>query len=350
VSERSERTPGEREAARLEREAARLERERRRAARDGRTLPPGTGPQPASAPPPAGALAHPPDTAPQSPPAPAHRQPQPAGISAGVQPSVGSDPHSGHLDDDGELETDEHELAPEVPSGTRRVSRRDQPVAARERSPRKVRRQRLPGEPRRRHSWLGRVASVVALCLGVAVIWFLIQVFQPFEGSPHGRIAITIPPRSTSSQIGTLLERDGVIASSFFFKIRATLADERGDLRAGTYHLQFGMSYSAVLAVLTKVPPVARQSELTITAGHTRQAVNALLRQQHIRGNYLAATRSSPLLNPRDYGVRHKLISLEGFLFPDTFKLVDPITVPASSWTSSGASPRSTSATPAGST
>ena len=55
----------------------------------------------------------------------------------------------------------------------------------------------------------------------------------------------------------------------------------------------------------------------------------ALLRKQKIKGNYLAATRHSPLLDPRTYGAPRSTPILEGFLFPDTFSLVKPVKVSA---------------------
>jgi uncharacterized YceG family protein len=171
--------------------------------------------------------------------------------------------------------------------------------------------------------------SLVALALAGGAIWFLIELFQPFGTSPHGSVTVKVPADSSSGEIGDLLARDGVISSGFFFRLRATLAGERGDLRSGTYHFQLGVSYGSVLAALTKAPPAAKVSELTIAEGHTRQYVAKLLREQKIKGNYLAATRRSPLLDARRYGARRQPPSLEGFLFPDTFKLVDPITVSA---------------------
>jgi UPF0755 protein len=225
-------------------------------------------------------------------------------------------------DDDGAFETGEHEL--ELPSGTRRVSVREKPTPLRAPKSRKA---RLPGQARR-HSWLGRIASVLALALAGGVIWFLVQLFEPFGTSPHGSVTVTIAPKSTSSQIGDLLVREGVISSAFFFEARATLAGERSSMRAGVYHLQLGMSYGAVLTKLTTAPPRAPVSEITIAEGRRRQQIGTLLRQQHVRGSYLAATRSTRLLNLRAYGLHHKPRSLEGFLFPDTYQLVKPVRIP----------------------
>ena len=97
------------------------------------------------------------------------------------------------------------------------------------------------------------------------LIWFLVELFQPFHGSPHGEVTVTIPANSNATAIGNELAKAGVISSGFFFDLRATLAGERGDLRAGTYRLQQGMTYGAVLKALTTAPPAAKTTNLTIT-------------------------------------------------------------------------------------
>ena len=259
-------------------------------------------------------------------------------------PTVEHDVLADHGEDEPPDEGFDDAEPPEVerPSGTRRVSRlageglNGRPRAARhQRSPRPPRRPpargrsaaRATGEGR--HSWLGRFVALVMVVFAAVVIWFAIEVFQPFGTSPHGQVTVSIPAHSGAHQIGNLLAREGVIPSGFFFEVRAALSGDRSRLRSGTYHLQQGMSYSAVLTKLTTPPPVAKTSQLTIGEGHTRQYVSRLLRQQRIGGSYLAATRSSPSLNPRAYGAPGHLPSLEGFLFPDTFQLVDPVKVSA---------------------
>jgi UPF0755 protein len=125
------------------------------------------------------------------------------------------------------------------------------------------------------------------------------------------------------------LAKAGVVSSGFFFDLRATLAGKRGDLRAGLYHLQKGMSYSAALDALTKAPPAAKVTNVTIIEGRSRHEVNDLLKAQHVRGSYLAATKGSPPLNLKQYGLKHPPKTLEGFLFPDTYQLVEPIKMSA---------------------
>jgi UPF0755 protein len=201
------------------------------------------------------------------------------------------------------------------------------PVAARRRGPRGER--RATPASRRKHSRRARLLALLALVLAAAIIWFAVELFQPFHGGGHGRITVTIPPHASAGEVGDLLARDGVIGSSFFFELRAALEGERSKLYAGTYHLRLGMSYGAVLAILTKAPPAAKVTEVTIIPGRTRSQVDALLRAQHVAGSYRAATRSSPLLNPAWYGAPRGTPSLEGFLFPDTYQLKEPISIQA---------------------
>jgi UPF0755 protein len=216
----------------------------------------------------------------------------------------------------------------EMPSGTKRVSRlgnRQRPVRAR---PARRRRQVKPRKrtpPTRRRPWLVRIISLLAIVLAAALAWFLIELFQPFGVSPHGRVKVVIAPNSSSSDVAKLLHADHVISSTFFFELRATLAGDRSDLRSGTYHLQEGMSYGSVLKKLTTAPSPVPTTKLTIEDGHSRTQVAALLKQQGIKGNYVALTRHSKLLNPAHYGAPKSTPDLEGFLFPDTFRLRKPV-------------------------
>lgn len=219
----------------------------------------------------------------------------------------------------------------EVPLGTRRVARRDRAAAARESGAIRPRRQPARPERRfgRRRSILAWVIMAAALLPVLAAIWFLVELFQPFGASPHGRVVVTIPPRSGARQVGDLLARYGVVPSGFFFDIHALLDGDRGKLRAGTHTLKLDMSYSQALKVLITPPPAAKVSNLTIVEGKTRRQIDALLRSESLGTGYLAATRRSPLLDPAKYGAPRATDSLEGFLFPSTYQLRDPVRISA---------------------
>jgi len=166
----------------------------------------------------------------------------------------------------------------------------------------------------RRHPF--RIAGVV---LALVVVWFLWSLFQPFHGDGSGTVAVTIPKGASVSEIGDILDEKGVIDSSTFFQIRATLEGKRSDLYAGHFTLAHGMSYSAAFDALSK-PPVKRVTTVTIPEGYSRPQAAQLVEEDGVPGSYTKATVRSKYLNPAHYGGKGAK-SLEGFLFPDTFEM-----------------------------
>ncbi len=174
--------------------------------------------------------------------------------------------------------------------------------------------------------WLRRIVAVSSLLIVAFAIWFSVQLFEPFAGNGHGRLAVTIPAGSGTSRIGDILERDGVVSSSLFFQLRAKLSGDK--LYAGQFEMPLGTTYSRALQILS-VPPPVRSQTVTVVDGLSRRQVARALRRDGVRGNYMAATRHSPLLDPTQYGAPRQTPYLEGFLYPDTYQLAKPARVGA---------------------
>jgi peptidoglycan lytic transglycosylase G len=331
----SNRTPEEREAARLERERRRAERAGRVAAADQPAPESESEPEPEAEP----------EPEPEAEPEPEPEAEPELGSEPESEPDFADEPQftdqrdlSREPEPEGDFEDDvdePYDHDEEIPAGTKRVPRSQRP---RRTTPLRARRRRKVAaapKPRklprklREPSRVGRIVSLLAFVVAGALIWCLIELFQPFQGSPHGQVTVTIPAHSSASQVGDILADNGVISSSFFFQLRAALDGDRSDLRAGTYHLQLGMSYGDALRRLTTPPKAAKVTNLTIIEGRTRRQIDALLRSQHVHGSYLAATRHSRALDPRHYGAPRSTPDLEGFLFPSTYQLRDPISINA---------------------
>jgi cell division protein YceG involved in septum cleavage len=67
-----------------------------------------------------------------------------------------------------------------------------------------------------------------------------------------------------------------------------------------------------------KAPPVVK---VLIPEGKTRLQIAQIAQQAGLTGSYRRAARSSPLLNPVQYGAPHSTRTLEGFLFPATYDM-----------------------------
>ena len=179
--------------------------------------------------------------------------------------------------------------------------------------------------PRRRRRAPGRVAAlgaVLALLAGL-VLYALLAIFTPFKGDGDGRVAVTIPPGSSAREVGDLLADRGVVGSGLFFSLRAAVGGDRDNLRAGRYVLSKDMSNGAALTALTTAPKVAPVRDVLIPEGPGRREVARLVGAAGVRGDYLAASRRNSALRPRRVGAPRATPSLEGFLFPATYRLRD---------------------------
>jgi uncharacterized YceG family protein len=166
-----------------------------------------------------------------------------------------------------------------------------------------------------------RGGALLALVAAVALVWFLLSLFQPFAGSGSGSVIVQIPKGSSSSKVGSILAHDGVVSSGFFFDVRALLEGKRSSLHSGRFALKHGMSYSAAIEALSKPPPKAIAVKVVIPEGYTRRQIADLVAQDALTGSYLAQTKHSSLLDPAHYGAPAGTSSLEGFLFPATYDL-----------------------------
>jgi uncharacterized YceG family protein len=164
-----------------------------------------------------------------------------------------------------------------------------------------------------------RAATVIPALIVLGLLWFLYAFFQPFHGDGSGRVEVRIPKGASVSEVGDLLDSKGVVASSFLFQGRVTLAGKRSELYPGRYVLAKDMSYGDAIEALS-TPPVKRTITATIPEGLSRAQISPLVRSAGIAGDYLAASRSAKGFNPARYGAP-KGATLEGFLFPSTYEL-----------------------------
>jgi uncharacterized YceG family protein len=260
-------------------------------------------------------------------------------------PGAGDRDHDAHddapsgRDDAGPLRAPGGDPGHDEPLGTKRVSARDRrPLpnvhrpAKRGRSTRsrgRGVRVKRPGEVaagvtrvRRPSRIVGRVVALFAVLLAAAVVYFAISIYQPFGGGGEGSGSVTvrIPQGATAGEIGDILADNGVVKSGFFFKLRAQLSGERGDLKSGTFRLRRDMSYASAIDALTHVAPPPPMVTVAIPEGRSRLETAAIARRDGLRGNYVVASRRSPTLNPATYGAPRGA-TLEGFLFPATYQV-----------------------------
>jgi UPF0755 protein len=170
-----------------------------------------------------------------------------------------------------------------------------------------------------------RVLALLALALIGGALWLINATFQPFHGEPTGAVSVTVPSGSDAGKIGDILEAAGVIDSARLFEANATVTMRRGKLRPGKYQLPRGMTNGAAIEALMQGPQakVVKTFKFTLPEGRSRRE-NIPAVDKAFEGDYGKATTSTRnLRRARKLGAPRSARSLEGFLFPATYQMIN---------------------------
>jgi UPF0755 protein len=210
------------------------------------------------------------------------------------------------------------------PLGTRRVAASTFATAAGADGPPRFGappRGRGRGTPRARRG-MKRIGPALVILVLLLVAYSVNKVMQPFHGDGNGSVRVVIPAGSGARQIGDELAKAGVVDSGLIFSLRARISGDRDKLRSGPHVLKKDMSYKDALTALTVAPKVAPTVDVAIPEGLTIKQVGSLAHRAKLTGSYTKASRSAAALKTaRALGAPKRAKTLEGFLFPATYRL-----------------------------
>ena len=170
---------------------------------------------------------------------------------------------------------------------------------------------------------------IVIICLAVyGVIWYVNETGP--VSSRDSEIKVTIPNGMSSSEIGGILNANGLIKNWRAYKIYIKM-NKINDMKAGDYVLNENMSLSKIVAILEKGPDASQRTvNITFLEGKNMRWIaktianntnnteddvyNTLKNEQYLDGlikKYWFL--SDDIKNENIY------YSLEGYLFPDTY-------------------------------
>lgn len=155
----------------------------------------------------------------------------------------------------------------------------------------------------------------------IIAIGILGEIYLPHAASPE-RKTIEILPGAGSREISRLLEREGIIRSHWFFVVYSALRGESHLLKPGTYSFQ-NDSLKNIVASLVRGE--SREIEIVIPEGWNIKNIDAYFTRLGIRkgGEWSAfATRPPASLTDSFSALSdRKVQSLEGYFFPDTYRI-----------------------------
>jgi UPF0755 protein len=144
-------------------------------------------------------------------------------------------------------------------------------------------------------------------------------------GADRERITFEVPEGATDSQIGALLQEQGLIRSQIAFQYQIIQAGREGTLAAGVYDLSPTLRPSQILAAMQGIP--MEDTEVQIGEALRLEEVVAAVGQSALTVNLeeLAAFLQNPppeFLNQYDFLAELRdTRSLEGYLAPDTYRI-----------------------------
>ena len=137
----------------------------------------------------------------------------------------------------------------------------------------------------------------------------------PTEEHPPSKV-VDIPDGSTFQHVATLLEREGLIKSRFFFVLFGKSQSADRKVHAGEYELNPGMTPAEILAMLLNGQVVLHS--LTIPEGLTIVQIAELASQDGLtdRAEFLRLAKDRAFVE--SLGIKAE--TLEGYLYPNTYK------------------------------
>lgn len=149
---------------------------------------------------------------------------------------------------------------------------------------------------------------------------------QPVSDSPQPPQVFSIQAGESANAVGDDLQRRGLIRSSMAFRWKVETRGIGGRLAAGDYELSPSMSVDQVVDAFER-GPINRDVTLTVPEGWRLEQLAQRIEESHLARaeDILRIARS-----PREYGLKPPdpaAETLEGYLFPDTYRL-DPKVTP----------------------
>ncbi|MGB4592398.1 MAG: endolytic transglycosylase MltG [Coriobacteriia bacterium] len=186
-----------------------------------------------------------------------------------------------------------------------------------------------PGESRDRRRMLATVVVIVGILLAVGVpsygayMLLLRPQIDVVAGLP---VQLEIPQGSDTRAIADILAGAGVIDNASMFRLRARVEEIDGQLKPGIYDLTTRMDHREVVDRLLAGPPVAYVS-ITIPEGFTIEQIAERLEAgvgiPAAEFNELATTGAARFATEWPYLSGIENGSLEGYLFPKTYRIVE---------------------------
>lgn len=169
-----------------------------------------------------------------------------------------------------------------------------------------------------------KIFFIIVLIIVAVVAWFGYVVYAP---NHFTTTAINVESGASVKKIAQALKAKGVIKSESAFLWYARLTGADSKLVAGIHQLESGASCKQILKQLeTKI--AYQEKSITIIEGWKLSDVASYLEASGVVSatDFSAAAKIDNWRDQYDFLADKKVTSLEGFIFPDTYRIYDDAT------------------------
>jgi len=159
------------------------------------------------------------------------------------------------------------------------------------------------------------LTGLLAGILGLLIVFGFVKVNQPV-GTSHSVQIVDIPPGTAFTQVSHLLHQSGLLESEWFFQVLGRVQRVDRKIIPGEYELHAGMRPTELLAKLVKGE--VYEHSVTIPEGYSVVQIADILEQTGLadKQDILRLNRDQTFI----HGVNVDASTLEGYLFPDTYR------------------------------
>lgn len=152
------------------------------------------------------------------------------------------------------------------------------------------------------------ILAAVLVSIHLSIIFYL-----PYSGNA---VDFTIRPGEAFSSINYRLSKEEIISNARLFHYYTKYKDALTKFKAGTYRIEPGMNMGEILEALINGVPIL--TSVTLPEGKNMFEIARILEEKNITtyDEFIKACRNLELINSLEIEGN----SLEGYLFPDTYK------------------------------
>jgi len=169
--------------------------------------------------------------------------------------------------------------------------------------------------------FLRKITSIIGGIFLIIILFFCFEIYIPVNPNSNETIVYTVQKGWGDEEIAKDLQKLGIIRSSYFFELYGILSLKHINLKAGEYNLSSKMSIYQIASKMAR-GDIIRDS-VVILEGWDIADIGKYLEEKDIcYQDYFTS------LAKQDYSARFeflkdkpKKLSLEGYLFPDTYEI-----------------------------